>query len=120
MGGGATEVVKEVGKIADKFIQTPEERQAFEAEMEREISKRWVADVTSSSWLAANVRPLVVVFVIVALTVMTILDATQYASIPREWVDLWKVLSVTIIAAYFGGRTMEKRRVTKSVFNNKQ
>ena len=119
MGGGATQVVKEVGKIAEKFITTPEQRRAFEAEMEREISKRWVADVTSSSWLAANVRPMVVVFVIVALVVMTILDATDLASIPREWVDLWKVLSVTIIASYFGGRTLEKRKVTQTLFDKK-
>ena len=37
----------------------------YEVEMEKNITSRWEADLKSDSWLSKNVRPLVLIFLIV-------------------------------------------------------
>ena len=44
------------------------------AEM-KEVSSRWRADMKSDSWLSKNVRPLVLVFLVVATVLMIFIDA---------------------------------------------
>jgi len=75
----------------------------------QEISTRWVADSKSDSWLSRNVRPMVLIFLVVSSVIMVFIDA--------GWIDfeisqsnqalLTTSLTVTL-GAYFGGRTFEK------------
>jgi len=62
-------------------------------------TKRWTADARSGSWLAANVRPLTLVF----LTVSYI--AGWYMSYPLE--SITGLLTI-VIGGYFGSRGVEK------------
>ena len=59
-GGAANDVIDNVGNLVDKFVQTPDERSLFkkqmtnilieaEAEIEKNITERWKADMTSDS-----------------------------------------------------------------------
>ncbi len=68
------------------------------------ITKRWVADSQSGSWLATNVRPLTLVFFSLSYVVGWYLDY------PLE--NISGVLQL-IVGAYFGSRGAEK------VFGNK-
>ena len=74
LGTSASDVVKEVGKIADKFIETPEEKRAFEASIEQIVAEKWKADMSSDSWLSKNIRPLTLALVMVTLVVLTFFD----------------------------------------------
>ena len=67
-------------------------------------TKRWVADARSGSWLASNVRPLVLVFLTVSYV------AGWYMSYPLD--SITGLLSI-VIGGYFGSRGVEK------VFGNK-
>jgi hypothetical protein len=62
-------------------------------------TRRWVADARSGSWLAANVRPLTLVF----LTVSYI--AGWYMGYPLD--SITGLLTI-VIGGYFGSRGVEK------------
>ena len=74
--GGAAELVKGVGGVIDNLHTSAEEKLEaerkikelianYEVEMEKNITARWEADLKSDSWLSKNVRPMVLIFLIV-------------------------------------------------------
>ena len=74
--GGAAELVKGVGGVIDNLHTSKEEKLEaerkikelmanYEVEMEKNITGRWEADLKSDSWLSKNVRPLVLIFLII-------------------------------------------------------
>ncbi len=65
----------------------------------QEVSKRWTADMASTSWMAQNVRPMTLVFFSVAYII------GWYAGYELDSVA--GVLSL-IVGAYFGSRGIEK------------
>lgn len=109
LGKGAVSVVKEISDVADKFIQTPEDKAKFEAEIERAISERWKADMESDSWLSKNVRPLTLIVVMGSLILMTFFDGANYLQISDAWINMWSMVSVSVIGGYFAVRTIDKR-----------
>ena len=64
------------------------------------ITRRWVADARSGSWLAQNVRPLT----LITLTLAFILG--WYMQI--DGLSTVKELLFVVFAGYFGGRSYEK------------
>jgi len=120
--GGATELVKGVGGVIDNLHTSKEEKLAaeqkiqeliasYETQMEKEISSRWAADMSSDSWLSKNVRPLVLVFLVVATVLMIFIDAgTINFVVEAKWTDLLQLVLITVIGAYFGGRSLEKTK----------
>jgi len=78
--------------------------------MEEEISTRWEADMASDSWLSKNVRPLVLIFLVVCTVLMIFIDAGSISFVVEpKWTDLLQLVLITVIGAYFGGRTLEKK-----------
>ena len=120
--GGAADLVKGVGGVIDNLHTSKEEKLAaeqkikelvasYEVEMEKQITDRWKADMASDSWLSKNVRPLVLVFLVVSTVLMIFIDAgTINFTVEAKWTDLLQLVLITVIGAYFGGRTMEKRK----------
>ena len=123
--GGASKLVESVGGVLDNVITTKDEKLeakrklkelilSHEAEMEKNITDRWTADMNSDSWLSKNVRPLVLVFLVVCTVLMIFIDAGSLNFVVEEkWTDLLQLVLITVIGAYFGGRTMEKRKKIK-------
>ena len=119
---GATELVKGVGGVIDNLHTSKEEKLAaeqkvkeliasYETQMEKEISSRWNADMKSDSWLSKNVRPLVLVFLVVSTVLMIFVDAGAIKfEVKDTWVDLLQLVLITVIGAYFGGRSLEKTK----------
>lgn len=62
-------------------------------------TRRWVADARSGSWLASNVRPLVLVFLTISYVV------GWYLGYPLE--NITGLLTI-VIGGYFGSRGVEK------------
>jgi hypothetical protein len=117
---GATELVKSVGGVIDNLHTSKEEKLAaelkikqlisdYEVEMEKNITSRWEADLKSDSWLSKNVRPLVLIFLIVCTMLLIFIDAgTIKFIVEPKWTDLLQLVLITVIGAYFGGRSLEK------------
>ncbi len=119
---GASQLVDSVGGVIDNLVTTDDERMAakaklkqivldHEAKMEQNITDRWSADMNSDSWLSKNVRPLVLIFLVVCTMLMIFIDAGTIAfTVEEKWTDLLQLVLITVIGAYFGGRSFEKRK----------
>jgi hypothetical protein len=120
--GGATELVKGVGGVIDNLHTSKEEKLAaeqkikelvanYEVQMEKEISSRWQADMASDSWLSKNVRPLVLIFLVISTVLLIFIDAGVINFVVEaKWTDLLQLVLITVIGAYFGGRSLEKTK----------
>ena len=119
-GGGAKDLVKGVGGVIDSLHTSEEEKleanqkikelvSNYEVEMEKTITERWKVDMNSDSWLSKNIRPMVLIFLVVATVLMIFIDAgvVQF-EVKDTWVDLLQLVLITVIGAYFGGRSLEK------------
>ena len=120
LSGGAAELVKGVGGVIDNLHTSKEEKLEaerkikelmanYEIEMEKNITNRWEADLKSDSWLSKNVRPVVLIFLIVCTMLLIFIDAGALNfEVKSSWVDLLQLVLITVIGAYFGGRSLEK------------
>ena len=118
--GGAADLVKGLGSVVDNLHTSKEEKLEaerkikelmanYEVEMEKNITSRWEADLKSDSWLSKNVRPLVLIFLIVCTMLLIFIDAGALNfEVKSSWVDLLQLVLITVIGAYFGGRSLEK------------
>ena len=118
--GGANELVKSVGGVIDNLTTSKDEKLEaerkikelvanYEVEMEKNITSRWEADLKSDSWLSKNVRPLTLVFLIVCTMLLIFIDAGAISfDVKDSYVDLLQLVLITVIGAYFGGRSLEK------------
>ena len=120
--GGAADLVKNVGGVIDNLHTSKEEKLAaeqkikelvanYEVEMEKNITDRWKADMNSDSWLSKNVRPMILIFLVVSTVLMIFIDAgTIQFTVEQKWTDLLQLVLITVIGAYFGGRSFEKSK----------
>ena len=120
LSGGAADLVKGVGGVIDNLHTSKEEKLEaertikeiianHEIEMEKNITSRWEADLKSDSWLSKNVRPLTLIFLIVCTMLLIFIDAGALEfEVKSSWVDLLQLVLITVIGAYFGGRSLEK------------
>jgi hypothetical protein len=119
-------LIKDVGNVLDNLTTSKEEIGKVkneiqkllldaEAKMQQEVTSRWKADMTSDSWLSKNVRPLTLIFLVVTTMLLVIIDAGFINfEVKDNWVGLLELVLITVIGAYFGGRTFEKNKSTKA------
>ena len=120
--GGASDLVKGIGDVVDNLHTSKEEKLEaqqkvnelianYEVQMEKEISSRWEADMKSDSWLSKNVRPLVLIFLVLSTVLLIFIDAGVINFVVEaKWTDLLQLVLITVIGAYFGGRSLEKTK----------
>jgi len=120
LSGGAADLVKKVGGVIDNLHTSKEEKLAaelkikdmimgYEAEMQKQVTERWKMDMNSDSWLSKNIRPLVLVFLVTATVLLIFIDAGVISfKVQDKWTDLLQLVLITVIGAYFGGRSLEK------------
>ena len=118
--GGAKDLVEGVGGVIDNLHTSKEEKLEaerkikeiianYEVEMEKNITSRWEADLKSDSWLSKNVRPMVLIFLIVCTMLLIFIDAGAIKfNVKDSYIDLLQMVLITVIGAYFGGRSFEK------------
>ena len=117
---GAGELVKNVGGVLDNLTTTKEEKLAaqakikdmimgYEVEMQKQVTERWELDMNSDSWLSKNIRPLVLIFLVICTMLLIFIDAGFIKfDVKDSYVDLLQLVLITVIGAYFGGRSLEK------------
>ena len=127
LGGDA---IKDVGNIIDNLHTSKEEKAEAKQKMEQilaaaeqaaqaQVSARWEADMKHGSWLSKNIRPLTLIFLTAIFTVLSIFDGNlqiggEDFTIGAAYVPVYQTLLMTVYAAYFAGRSIEKvKMVTK-------
>jgi hypothetical protein len=120
--GGAKDLVEGVGGVIDDLHTSKEEKleaerkikelvASYQTNLEKEISSRWKADMESDSWLSKNVRPLVLIFLVISTVLLIFIDAGVINFVVEaKWTDLLQLVLITVIGAYFGGRSLEKTK----------
>ena len=117
------------GKLIDKLIPDPEakakaqfelakmvqdgelaklanETKLFEVEQEN-VTRRTEADMASDSWLSKNIRPMTLIFLLVAYSGFAIASIFDFET-RGAYVELLGQWGMLVMSFYFGGRTMEK------------
>ena len=119
-GDGAGQLVESVGGVLDNLSTSKEEKLEakrkikelmvnHQVEVEKNVTERWKADMNSDSWLSKNVRPLVLVFFIVCTMLLVFIDSGSITfQVDEKWKSVIEITMITIIGAYFGGRSVEK------------
>ena len=117
--GGAKDLVETVGTAIDKIHTSKEEKEVlkneinkkildYEQNMQKQVTRRWESDM-QGNWLSKSIRPLSLAFLLVVLSVFTLVDFSFVElDIKDSWIDLWQMLAITAFGAYFGGRSYEK------------
>ena len=119
---GASDLIGSIGGVVDNLTTSKEEKleaerkikeliSNYEVEMEKTITDRWKSDMASDSWMSKNVRPLVLIFLVVSTVLMIFIDAGVLSfNVEAKWTDLLQLVLITVIGAYFGGRSIEKTK----------
>ena len=119
-GAVGSNIAEKISDIIDKHTFSKEEKAQVEKEInqifidaentiQESVTERWKTDLNSDSYLSKNVRPMVLIFLIVSTVLMVFIDAGAINfNVDNEWKELLKLLLMTTVAAYFGGRSFEK------------
>lgn len=118
-GSAGGSVAEKISNIIDKHTYNKEEKAEFEKEMsqifieaeesmQKNVTDRWLSD-NQGSWLSKNVRPITLLFSIFSTVLLIFVDSGSLKfEVSSEWVELLKLLLMTTVASYFGGRSFEK------------
>jgi hypothetical protein len=113
------------GKILDKVF--PDPAQAEQAKLKflemqqngelaklnadvaesHELTERLKADMASDSWLSKNIRPMVLIFILMAYTGFAIASMFDFET-RNNYVELLGNWGMVVMSFYFGGRSAEK------------
>jgi hypothetical protein len=119
-GGAGGGVAEKISNIIAKHTFSKEDRAKFEkemtevfikaeADMQQNVTERWKTDMNSDSFLSKNVRPMVLIFLVVSTVLMVFIDAGVITfDLKDSHTDLLQMILLTCIGAYFGGRSYEK------------
>lgn len=117
------------GKILDRVLPDPEtankaklelaqlqqngelsamanETKLYETE-QNNLTARVQADMASDSWLSKSIRPMTLIFLLVAYSGFAIASIFEYET-RGAYVELLGQWGMLVMSFYFGGRTMEK------------
>ena len=117
------------GKILDRVLPDPTAAAAAKAELaqmeqtgelarmanetklyeteQNNLTQRMQADMGSDSWLSKNIRPMTLIFLLVAYSGFAIASIFEYET-RGAYVELLGQWGMLVMSFYFGGRTMEK------------
>ena len=122
--GGDT--LKDVGNIIDDLHTSGEEKLEAKQKLEQilinaeqaaqaQVSSRWEADMKHGSWLSKNIRPITLIFLTAVFVILSVFDGNLGEfTISDAYVPVYQTLLMTVYAAYFAGRSIEKvKKVTK-------
>lgn len=73
---------------------------------DRNITERWQADTTSGQYLASNIRPIVLIYLLSAYTLLALMSAFDL-NVEEVYVTLLGQWGMLVMTAYFGGKSIE-------------
>tara|TARA_R100001440_G_scaffold6638_2_gene13519 strand:+ start:4304 stop:4711 length:408 start_codon:yes stop_codon:yes gene_type:complete len=124
-GGAGGGIANSISGIIDKHTFSKEEKARFEkemtevfinaeADMQQNVTERWKADLEHGNTLTKSVRPIVLLFLIISTVLLVFIDSGSINfNVEEKWTDLLQLVLITVIGAYFGGRSIEKVKNAK-------
>jgi hypothetical protein len=87
----------------------------YESNAQDNVTERWKSDMMSDSWLSKNIRPMILMYLILSFTIFVVTDSIENVAfnINESYIDVFSVLMTTAFTAYFAGRSYEKIRLNK-------
>ena len=120
------DTIKDIGKIVDDLHTSGEEKEEAKQKItqilaqaeqaaQAQVSARWEADLKHGSWLSKNIRPITLIFLTGVFVILSVFDGNMGEfTIGAAYVPVYQTLLMTVYAAYFAGRSIEKvKKVTK-------
>jgi hypothetical protein len=122
---GVDDIIGAGLKIIDKVIPDPAQKAQAQLELQKlaqdgklaelqadmneanNISERWKADAGSDSWLSKNIRPLTLIFILLAYSFFAFMSMLGHET-RGAYVELLGQWGMLVMTAYFGGRSLEK------------
>jgi len=126
---GLDAIVNIGGKLIDKLIPDPEAKAKAQLELatlaqsgelaklanetelykteQNNLTQRVQADMSSDSWLSKNIRPMTLIFILLAYSGFAIASIFNLET-RGAYVELLGQWGMLVMSFYFGGRTMEK------------
>ena len=113
-------IIKDIGGVLDDVITTKEEKLEIEKKIkeilvqaeqaaQKQVSARWESDMKHGSWLSKNIRPITLVFLTVIFVIQSFFDGNLGGfNVGEEYAPIYQILLMTVYAAYFAGRSLEK------------
>jgi len=117
------------GKLIDKLIPDPEAKAKAQLDLakmaqdgelakmanetdlykteQNNLTDRLKADMGSDSWLSKNIRPMTLIFILLAYFIFAMMSAYGMSA-NEKYVELLGQWGMLIMSFYFGGRTLEK------------
>jgi hypothetical protein len=117
------------GKLIDKLIPDPEAKAKAQMDLAKmaqdgelakmanetdlykteqgNLTERLKADMGSDSWLSKNIRPMTLIFILLAYFIFAMMSAYGMSA-NEKYVELLGQWGMLIMSFYFGGRTLEK------------
>ena len=124
LSGG--DIVKDIGNVLDDLHTSGEEKAEAERKIksilvqaeqaaQQQVSARWEADMKHGSWLSKNIRPITLIFLTICFVILSVFDGNMGEfTIGAAYVPVYQTLLMTVYAAYFADRSIEKvKKVTK-------
>lgn len=117
---GALGVVKrlidlEPNMTAQEKMELEKMLMEYESNAQDNVTERWKSDMMSDSWLSKNIRPMILMYLILSFTIFVVTDSIENVgfNINESYIDVFSVLMTTAFTAYFAGRSYEKVRLNK-------
>ena len=89
-----------------ELAQMANETKLYETE-QNNLTQRVQADMSSDSWMSKNIRPMTLIFILLAYSGFAIASIFEYET-RGAYVELLGQWGMLVMSFYFGGRTMEK------------
>ena len=105
----AIETLSNSDQISEEELKMALKKLEMDVVEMQEVTKRWVSDNQTDSYMTKNIRPLTLGFLTATLFVYIILDSSLKGfSVDDEWIGLLKGLMMLTYGGYFGVRSAEK------------
>lgn len=108
---GVGDSVEAVAKALTTDPAATQKLQELELEFykteQNNLTDRLKADMASDSWLSKNIRPMVLIFLLVAYSGFAVASIFGYET-RGAYVELLGTWGMVVMSFYFGGKTMER------------
>jgi len=108
--GGLNKIGEAIAGSNDLSPADKEEAQRLlqlEIDEQKELTKRWQSDNEQELQLPKLIRPSILAYTWVLLTVLVVMDACGIV-IDSVYIRVFEILALAVNSAYFGARTIEK------------
>jgi len=107
--GGVIDIITESDELSEQEKSLAIKEIEKDIVEQKEVSKRWKADMHSDSWLSKNIRPMTLIFLLLSTITVLVLDASiKEFKVEEYWVTLLGSMAITALGGYFALREVGK------------